>query len=355
MKFKNQQYRQAGTRFLSSAMILILSLVQVPVAIAGTDTTAIIPGTIEYAGGADSHKIGEIIGSKWAADAKNGYMCRRAGAPIFQTAKIIGQAANTGNKVVLDGVAYDIYDTGRQGLGFIVGVKDTNAHNFTSLTNEPGTFYPAPGTSTILQQEIGGEVRVMLVKMSEHLVSGSFLTPRITLARIECYDKLNRQRDFAYIHLAPIQVVINVTGCRLQSAGLNIVPMGRVATKVFKEVGDRSDAKNANVLLSCDRNVKLHATLSDMSNPANVSDVVSLSADSSAKGLGVQAYYNNNPTPIKLGPDSSARETLNQFFILNTINDNEPVDMPFSFRYVRTGDLTPGSANALMGLTLSYQ
>ena len=54
-----------------------------------------------------------------------------------------------------------------------------------------------------------------------------------------------------------------------------------------------------------------------------------------------------------MGPDSSAAGTTNQFFIQSNCGTN-PV-AAFRAQYIRTGELVPGSANALASITFSYQ
>ncbi|WP_249022285.1 fimbrial protein, partial [Kluyvera ascorbata] len=72
-----------------------------------------------------------------------------------------------------------------------------------------------------------------------------------------------------------------------------------------------------------------------------------------ASGVGVQFFYNGNG-PLMMGPDSSAAGTTNQFFI-QTTSAAQTLSLPFQAQYIRTGDLTPGSANALASITFSYQ
>lgn len=55
-----------------------------------------------------------------------------------------------------------------------------------------------------------------------------------------------------------------------------------------------------------------------------------------------------------MGPDSSAAGTANQFFI-QTTTATQILSLPFQAQYVRTGELVPGSANALASITFSYQ
>jgi type 1 fimbria pilin len=93
--------------------------------------------------------------------------------------------------------------------------------------------------------------------------------------------------------------------------------------------------------------------MTDQTTPTNDSSVVTLTNDSTASGIGVQFFYNGSG-PLMMGPDSSAAGTANQFFI-QTTTATQILSLPFQAQYVRTGELVPGSANALASITFSYQ
>jgi type 1 fimbria pilin len=80
---------------------------------------------------------------------------------------------------------------------------------------------------------------------------------------------------------------------------------------------------------------------------------VTLTGDSTASGIGVQFFYNGTG-PLMMGPDSSSAGTTGQFFI-QTTSSAQTLSLPFQAQYIRTGELVPGSANALASITFSYQ
>lgn len=94
--------------------------------------------------------------------------------------------------------------------------------------------------------------------------------------------------------------------------------------------------------------------MTDQTTPANQSSVVTLTGDSTASGVGVQFFYNGTG-PLSMGPDSTNDGTLNQFFIQKTASAGQILSLPFQVQYIRTGELIPGTANALASMTFSYQ
>ncbi|KVR00360.1 adhesin [Burkholderia ubonensis] len=98
----------------------------------------------------------------------------------------------------------------------------------------------------------------------------------------------------------------------------------------------------------------MYTTLTDASHPANVSSVLSLGADSTASGVGIQVLRGDNDTLISYGPDSSQAGNPNQWFVGEF--GNVDVTIPLKARYVQTAsDVKAGTANGRATFTMSYQ
>jgi type 1 fimbria pilin len=92
--------------------------------------------------------------------------------------------------------------------------------------------------------------------------------------------------------------------------------------------------------------------LTDLTNPANESDTLSLARGSTASGVGIQVL--SGTTVIKYGPDSAAAGNTNQWQAGST--GNGTFNIPLTARYVQTGPkVTAGSANGLVTFTMNYQ
>nr|WP_175801602.1 fimbrial protein [Burkholderia anthina] len=133
------------------------------------------------------------------------------------------------------------------------------------------------------------------------------------------------------------------------------VPMGSVAIATLNRDGigpGQSFALN----LQCTggtqgASTRMFTTLTDATNTGNRSDVLGLTPGSTAKGVGVRIM--NQSTPVSYGPDSSAAGNPNQWFVTET--GNRSVDIPLTAHYVRTGNVTAGTADAVATFTMSYQ
>ncbi|WP_396331548.1 fimbrial protein [Burkholderia anthina] len=133
------------------------------------------------------------------------------------------------------------------------------------------------------------------------------------------------------------------------------VPMGSVAVATLNRDGI-GPGQNFALNLQCTggtegASTRMFTTLTDATNTGNRSDVLGLTPDSTAKGVGVRIM--NQSTPVSYGPDSRAAGNPNQWFVTET--GNRSVDIPLTAHYVRTGNVTAGTADAVATFTMSYQ
>jgi type 1 fimbria pilin len=152
-----------------------------------------------------------------------------------------------------------------------------------------------------------------------------------------------------------IEIKPRVPTCSATTKSLT-VPLGDLSTTDVPYVGATTPAKSFSIVLDCSGGdtgtvTKTYMTLTDVTNKANRTDTLSLSSDSNAKGLGVQVLQNS--TLVKFGPDSSETGNTNQFSTGTTANG--VLEIPLSARYIRTGPLSGGKANATASFTMSYQ
>lgn len=153
-----------------------------------------------------------------------------------------------------------------------------------------------------------------------------------------------------------IVVQPQVPTCRVTTPTIT-VPLGSIAASTFNGVGTVSPSKPFNIVLQCSGGVtgtvtNVHTTLTDHTDPGNVSDTLSLARDSGATGIGIQVL--NGSTVIKYGPDSSAAGNTNQWKAGEA--GNGTFTIPLTARYVQTAPkITPGTADGLATFTMSYQ
>lgn len=109
-----------------------------------------------------------------------------------------------------------------------------------------------------------------------------------------------------------------------------------------------------NIGLTCDglEQKNIYVTFSDVNKPANTSKILSLSPDSTAKGVGVQ--ISNGAGPIGYGADTTADDTVNTWYVQPTVAGK--ITIPLSAALIRTADAAdPGTANAQATFTMSYR
>jgi type 1 fimbria pilin len=102
--------------------------------------------------------------------------------------------------------------------------------------------------------------------------------------------------------------------------------------------------------LQCDDNTDVHITLTDATTPGNRTNLLSLTADSTARGVAVRVRRPDN-APVSFGPDSPAAGNTNQWRVGQR---SGATTIPMSAEYVATGTVTAGTVRALATFTMSY-
>jgi type 1 fimbria pilin len=131
------------------------------------------------------------------------------------------------------------------------------------------------------------------------------------------------------------------------------VTMPAAWIKDLSEIGATTGATPFVLSLYCDAGVRVAMTLTDAVDPANRTSTLTLTPDSTARGVGYQISHDD--VLVYYGPASAQAYVANQFFVSTTLTTGGPLLLPFSARYVRTGRIDGGSADALATFTMSYQ
>lgn len=308
------------------------------------------PQPMTYNGPADSVVPGNIIGSTWSATVNvvEVFWCGVITTCKKSTMQPSSSAVSSGMTVTVDGMNYTIFETGVPGVGYIIGLKDAKGTRYVPLQTGVTQTYPASGTSGIAYQ-LGWTAKVTFIKTGAALKSGVYQIPTINAAVLTAY---NNEVNTAQVLISPTTITVTASGCIVGTKSAN-VNLGTIDIRTLPTVGSTSPSGSFNVSLTCDANVAVSAVMSDQTTPSNTSSVATLTGDSTASGVGVQFFYKGTG-PLMMGPDSSAAGTTNQFFIQST-TAAQTLSLPFQAQYIRTGELVPGSANALASITFSYQ
>lgn len=308
------------------------------------------PQPMTYSGPADSVVPGNIIGSTWSAtaDVQQVFWCGWVFTCSKGTLEPSSSAISSGMTVNVDGVNYTIFETGVPGVGYIIGLKDFNGSVYVPLQTGITQSYPADGTNGYAS-DLGWSAKVTFIKTGTALKSGVYQIPTINAAVLTAY---NNETKTAQVIISPTTITVTASGCTVETKSAN-VNLGTIDIRTLPTVGSTSPSGTFNIGLTCDANVAVHAVMTDQTTPSNTSSVVTLTGDSTASGVGVQFFYNGTG-PLMMGPDSSGAGTTNQFAV-QTLTSAQTLSLPFQAHYIRTGELVPGTANALASITFSYQ
>lgn len=334
--------------------ILTLSIVffSIPAAHAldWVEDITLSPMPLAYSGPADSVVPGKTIGPAWSSsvEVKRVFWCGYIFTCSLGTMEPGSSVVSSGMTIDLDGVNYTIFETGVPGVGFILGLKDTNATKFIPLQNGQTQTYPTEDTNGVAY-DLGWSAKVTFIKTGQTLASGVYQTGTIVAAVLTAH---NNETKTAQVVINPTTIEVKATGCTVATKTAS-VDLGTIDIRTLPTVGSSTQSGSFDVELSCDEKVAVNAVITDQSNPSNHSSTVTLTGDSTAYGVGVEFFFNGSG-PLQLGPDSPGAGTLNQFFIQST-DQAQILSLPFEARFVRTGELIPGRANALASITFSYQ
>lgn len=310
----------------------------------------LVPEPMTYNGPADSVVPGSIIGSTWSATAsvQQVFWCGFIFLCNKGTLEPSSSAIPSGMMVTVDGVNYTIFETGVPGVGYIIGLKDFKGIKYIPLQIGVTQSYPGEGTSSSAQ-DLGWSAKVTFIKTGTALKSGVYQIPALNAAILTAY---NNEVKTAKVIINPTTITVTASGCTVGTKSAD-VDLGTIDIRTLTTVGSTSASGSFTVGLTCDAKVAINAVMTDQTTPSNTSSVVTLTGDSTASGVGVQFFYNGTG-PLMLGPDNSAAGTTNQFFIQGT-TAAQTLSLPFQAQYIRTGELVPGTANALASITFSYQ
>jgi type 1 fimbria pilin len=338
------------------AVVLLLLLVRdVFAGCAPTTFTVTVPG-ISYTGGADGVKPGIAIGSGWSPTAQISTLFDLSNCVAKGTRSVVFPSATP-----VAGITYSdgtdtvpVYPTGVPGIGYVVQMKDPAA-------NVPWAYVRPPSTQTFnsgdAYDNLGMFVRLRFVATGR-LQSGTHAIPAQTLATALAYNVSSAAplTGRATIQLAgTATITVNAASCRMTTPVNQSVTLPTIGKTALAAAGSKAGSgATFHIGMNCDANVALNVTMTDASNPSNLTNTLLLATGSTVKGVGVQVFYNGAPTPVSYGPDSSVKGNANQWKIGQSATATS-YDIPFTAAYVLTGVVVPGSVLAKATFTFSYQ
>lgn len=220
------------------------------------------------------------------------------------------------------------------------------------IVNSPGSAGIASPTASYPQ-----DIVMELVKTANTVPNGKVLFNPGTKLLSLSYSCTGCQ-PLAYFISGSVEIESKPV-CSVATGGELIdVPLGRVYAHQFTGVNSTSPPKDFMIKMSCKggttgSKTRAYVTLTDSSQPGNVSKVLTLSDPKPAGGLGIQ--IKRGSTILGYGPDSGAIGNTNQW-VAGDINYGEAeLSVPLTASYVQTGaKVTQGPANAKATFNITY-
>ncbi|MDR3429863.1 fimbrial protein [Silvimonas sp.] len=343
-----QSGRSLFTRLGTWCALLALTLVP---AIAHADCTSSLGGSAPlvvlvpgFTINTDpSVPIGTVLGTStqnWSATNPSAY---------FTCTALMPQSSynGSGNYLGTVGGTTNVYSTSLPGIGVQLSFFGSSQFPLQMSGTPVSPYHYAPNPSYSLT--------IKLVKTG-FIPAGGAITGEIGQGWISDASGGN-QFQYASIQLSSSIIFIPTTPTCIVTAppvSLGVITIGTT----LRNIGDTSAAQNFNVTLVCSggtggKTTNIYATLTDQQNPGNASNQLSLTNTSVATGVKIQIL--NGATVLSYGPDSNVAGNTNQWLVQNAVG-NTTLTIPLSARYIQTAaSPTPGSANGIATMTLSYQ
>ncbi|KVQ34602.1 pilus assembly protein [Burkholderia cepacia] len=302
--------------------------------------------------------VGTVLTAWVSTAATNNYFnCQRSGSgatgagfePLSMTAA--GMTVTNPN-----GRTYTVWNTNVPGVGIAIGVRvylnSCNWQNFIDLGSRSPIF-PSPWVGQVCSGDgnslaNGGQAEMALVKIGPitgGTVNGGVLFEAAAVVRQGSASDYTMQPGRKSFSLTPI--VIKQAACTTPNV---TVSMGSHKQSAFTGVGSTTPAVAVNVgVNACPAGLN---SIQYQFIPVNAvldaaNGVLALSSDSTAAGIGLQLKDNNGKALA-----------YNTQYALTGYNSSTggSYTIPFTANYYQTSaTVTPGTANAVLTFTLTYQ
>ncbi|PRG19578.1 fimbrial protein [Burkholderia multivorans] len=194
-----------------------------------------------------------------------------------------------------------------------------------------------------------------LVKINDLIYSAGHILASgvsLTLAEINIVNTATQLPSSTIItwRNGPITITALPQSCRATFPDTP-VQLDSVQTSRLPTPGSTAGDRPFNVGLSCSPGTNVHVTLTDLSNPGNTSDQLTLAPGSTASGVRLRLLRPGG-VPVSFGPDSSSAGNLNQWYLGPS---GSTTGISLTAQYISTGQVKAGSVKGLASFTLSYQ
>ncbi|EGF15306.1 MULTISPECIES: fimbrial protein [Haemophilus] len=164
------------------------------------------------------------------------------------------------------------------------------------------------------------------------------------------------------VWLPAFSLRVEAKTCQLDTPNDLIVVMPTIANQHIPKRGDQRYGGKFQIRLTCPttsddngKKIAAYMTLTDQTDPSNRGDILTLTPQSTAQGVGIKLYKNNDASALSYGPDSSLKGTENQWKFSSRDGEEKPTVEFKAFYVNKDGNITGGTVNAVATYTFSYQ
>jgi type 1 fimbria pilin len=276
------------------------------------------------------------------------YQCRFVG-----TGSVAGTLVQTFTTTSELAYGTDVYPTSIAGVGvrYIFNAAACNANNVT-LTNRSAAVtcsFSGPLDGPYVPVSISVTAQLVVTGPIQGGVSRFITVPTVTITGVTSDNAT--VWSFGTLYTGSASGTLTQSTCSVTQSN-TYVPLATADTRAFAAgTGTVFAPTPFSLTFACSAGAKVSITLTDNVNPANRSNTLQLTSDSSARGVGIQVLNSSGPVPF--GPDSSAPGNTNQWLIGDSPSGQ--LQVPLTARYISTGLVSAGTVKALATFTLSYQ
>lgn len=244
----------------------------------------------------------------------------------------------------VSGAVADVWETGVPGIGVRVFSAGQRRVISNSGVVELGTLWGRASSIITLTH------RHQLVKTGPIGATG-----QLNFGNVYWFRDMHSRGRRAYIPTGPLGYVAIGTAtlaprsCRVTTPNVGVT-LPNTQASTLRNNGASIGNTGFFIGLQCDTDTEVHITLTDATTPGNRTNLLSLTADSTARGVAVRVRRPDN-APVSFGPDSPAAGNANQWRVGQR---SGATTIGMSAEYVATGDVTAGTVRALATFTMSY-
>ncbi len=249
----------------------------------------------------------------------------------------------------IPGVASAAVGNNYKGLGLRFSNAETGA--IMSPQNMKQPFAPPDPTTKPIEGTL--PLKIELIKVDDNIYNSSLPKNATAGLDISIRSRPDSKYGGATWSLGWVQrggkLIVMPNTCTVTTPSID-VKLPPVAASKLNTVGMTAGDAGFNIGLNCKSGSNVYVTLTDLTDQGNTGNQLTLTPDSSAKGVKLRILRNGQP--VGYGPDSIAIGNTNQWLVGPSATTTS---IPLSAQYIATGPVSGGTVKGVATFTMSYQ